>query len=250
MPLNDETLERVVSDWNGYVTRILEQIDSLSLLKRKNLSMYMALGVTHSQALADRIVNDYVSSSVENTMGHLYELVFAELGSVKVPNEMKKERGYRGLDFIHVTPTEIRLIDLAAAANTKNASARTKSRQDMADAAAHWEDTEKRRTDDNPVAPTMKQIVRIWAVARGSSAMSQPDEILRLRGNTMWKYFGAGDDCLGSIAAALACNPITDNAFRAAVSGAVVDLMDFLRDRGFARPGGHLAWPPLLSTFP
>ena len=250
MPLNDQALDRVVSDWNRYVTRLLEQIDSLSLLKRKNLSMYMALGVTHSQALADRIVNDYVSSSVENTMGHLYELVFAELGPVKVPNEKKKMSGHRGLDFIHITPTEIRLIDLSAAANTKNASARTKSRQDMAEAAEHWEHSEKTRTDDNPFAPPIKQTVRIWAMARGTSARSQPDEILRLRGNAMWQYFGGGDDCLGSIAAALARNPITDEAFRMAVDGAVVDLMEFLRDRGLARSGGRLDWQPLLTGFP
>ena len=250
MPLSDHRLDQAVNNWKGYVSRLLGTIDAPSLLKRKNLSMYMALGATDPQALADRLVNDHVASSVENTMGQLYELVLAELGPVKVPNEQKNSQGYRGLDFVQQTPTQIRLIDLAAASNTKNASARTKSRRDMSEATAYWKENERKRTDDNPLAQKGKSIVRIWAVARGTPAMTQPDDILRLRGDAMWEYFGSGGNCLARIGAALARNPVTDSDFRMAVHGATLELIDFLRLRGFIRGDGSLEWGPLLAAFP
>ena len=250
MPVSDQELDQAVSDWKRYVTRHLREIDPLSLLKRKNLSMYMALGVTQPQDLADRLVNDHVASSVENTMGQLYELVLAQLGPVKVPKEQKKTPGYEGLDFVQETPTQIRLIDLASGSSTKNGGARTKGRLDMAEAAGHWEEAERKRTDDNPLAPKRKSIVRIWAVARGTPARTEPDEIVRLRGDAMWDYFGSGDGCLARIGAALARNPITGSEFQTAVDGVVQELIGFLSGEGFVQTDGSLEWPSLLAAFP
>jgi hypothetical protein len=189
-------------------------------------------------------------SDASNAMGHLYELVMAELGPVKVSNAQKKQSGYVGLDFVQVTPTEIRLVDLAAAANTKNGGARTKSRQDLTADAAFWQEQAENETNDNPMAQKGKSIVRIWAVGRGTPSHTSLDEILRLRGDAMWEYFGAGPDCLARIGEALLRNPVNGAAFHGAVGAARTRLVDFLQLKGFADANGELDWPALLPAYP
>jgi len=250
MALTDGQLDNIVASWNEYVSKFLGGIDSIALLGKKNLSMYMALGVIYPEGLAERLVNDYVSSSIENTMGHLYELVMAELGPVKVSNAQKKQSGYVGLDFVQVTPTEIRLVDLAAAANTKNGGARTKSRQDLTADAAFWQEQAENETNDNPMTQKGKSIVRIWAVGRGTPSYTSQDEILRLRGDAMWEYFGAGPDCLARIGEALLRNPVNGAAFHGAVGAARTRLVYFLQLKGFADADGELDWPALLPAYP
>jgi hypothetical protein len=248
--LTDDQLDKIVASWNEYVSKFLVNIDSVKLLSKKNLSMYMALGVVYPEGLAERLVSDYVSSSVENTMGHLYELVMDELGPTKVVNEQKKQPGFVGLDFVQVTPTEVRLIDLAAAANTKNGGARTKSRQDMGVAAAHWKAETEKGTNENPMAQKGKEIVAIWAVGRGTRSWTSDGEILRLRGDEMWEYFGAGPDCLARVGAALLRNPVTGAAYHGAVGAARSQLVGFLQLQGFTNAEGELDWPALLAAYP
>ena len=250
MAVSDEQLDQVVQDWNTYVSKFLAGFDSIGLLAKKNLSMYMALGVTRPEALSSRLVQDYVASSIENTMGHLYELALGKLGPVKITNQQKKQDGYEGLDFVQITPTEIRLVDLASASNTKNGGARIKSRDDMARASEHWEFVEQQSNDDNPMVHVNRKVVRIWAVARGTSARSQADGILRLRGDAMWEYFGAGPGCLARIGQALARNPVTGSAFHDAVSAADRKLQFYLSARGLADGEGNLKWPEILTQYP
>lgn len=100
IPIDNLKLRTVAMDWREYVSCWLAKIDSLQLLKQKNLVLYMARGIQTPQGLADYLVDDYVTSRLENTMGHLYELVFEALGSIKVKNHQNDLEGYRGLDFV------------------------------------------------------------------------------------------------------------------------------------------------------
>ncbi len=249
MPLSDVDLDQVVLEWNSRVTRVLRAIDVVSLLRRKNLAMYMALGFTQPGPLADRLVNYYIASSLENTMGDLYELILSLLGPVKVSKEQRQMNGYKGVDFIQITPAEVRLVDLASGSSTKNGGARSKSRRDLSDAAAYWKHYEKNRQQGDSTA-VQREVLQVWAVARGSADKSQPDQILRLRGDAMWEYFGAGSNCLARIGEALSRNPITGDEFQVAVDGAVLDLASYLRGKGFLCLDGTVAWSALLAVFP
>ena len=112
----------------------------------------------------------------------------------------------------------------------------------MRDAAAYWENA------DTHVP--QKSIVQIWAVARGTPSKSQTDEIIRLRGDAMWEYFGAGENFLTRVGESLARNPVTVGDFHLAVDSAALELIDFLKSRGLLRAGGSLDWNALLAAFP
>ncbi len=224
--------------------------------------------------MAGRLIDDYVASSLENTMGHLYDMLFARLAE-KVTNDQKKLDGYRGIDFIQKTLTEVRLVDLTSSSNTKNGGARTKSANDMKTNVQYWEKRENVPTDDNPLPKKNRQVVAVWAVARGASSQKTVGNILRLRGDSMWDYFGAGPNLLQRLGSALANSPIEEAVYHSSLAIAKQRLTDTLI-QGYTKDGtlvidpnnpkqrirdsttvvypmrldSDLDWPKLLRVFP
>ena len=124
-------------------------------------------------------------------MGYLYERLLEELGPRKVTQAEKRSPGYRGIDFLHTTPSELRVINLKAGLSTSNGDITDSTIRNLVGAKEHWGTLTG--ADDNPLAQRERNVVMVRAVARGKRKQTITGKgILWLVGESMWEYFGAG----------------------------------------------------------
>ena len=247
MTVTDTQLNDVVMGWNRYAEGRPESIDANDVLIKRDLNMYRGMGIENIGELALRLVEDRSVASMEMTMGHLYERVLETLGPRKLTNEEKNTPGHRGIDFIHDTASEHRLVNLKAGLSTANGDISAATVTNLTAAKRHWEATGG--SDDNPLSQTQTNVVMIRAVARGRAKRDQTNEgILWLVGDAMWDYFGGGRDLLRRVSAALGRNPLDFTAYTGQIEGAASRVLRLLAR--YELPGEEVDWDRLIRHFP
>ncbi len=249
MPISKRRLDGVVRAWNVYAEQRPRKIKARDLLLKRDINMYRGLGITNAHELASRMVEDRSIASIEMTMGYLYERVLEEHGPKKVTRHEKQRSGYREIDFTDITPEELRLINLKAGLSTSNGDITTATKRNLKEAKQHWENSRER--DDNPLAQRKQRVVMVRAVARGPSKCTlTEDGILWLVGESMWKYFGAGDGFLAKLSEAMARNPLDYGRYNTEKDKATERVLKFLRDGKFVNAQGAINWRKLIEEFP
>ena len=247
MPITDAQLDEVVMGWNRYAEGRPENIDPNDVLVKRDLNMYRGIGIENISELALRLVEDRSVASMEMTMGHLYERVLENMGPRKLINAEKNRPGFRGIDFIHDTVSEHRLVNLKAGLSTANGDISTSTVANLTAAKRHWETTRGR--DDNPLSSNQTDAVMIRAVARGSAKHDLTDKgILWLVGDAMWEYFGGGRDLLKRLGVALGRNPLDFTAYTGQIETAASRVRRTLAR--YELPGEEVDWDRLLNRYP
>jgi len=187
---------------------------------------------------------------MEMTMGHLYERLLEALGPRKVSNIEKKRTGNRGLDFVHQTASELRLINLKAGRTTANADISDATTRNLIAAKDHRLSQSGQR-DDNPLQQQSREVVMIRAFAKGRPNRSvTKDGIVALTGDSLWSYFGAGERLLSRLQKAMGRNPIDYDRYNEALEDVQERLVRLMRREGFVTEGHSINWNLLVERFP
>ena len=149
MPVTDKQLDSVVRAWNDYAAARPDELSPRDLLEKRDINMYRGLGIVSARDLAERMVDDRSVATLEMTMGFLYERLLEELGPRKVAQAEKRQPGYRGIDFVQVTASEFRVVNLKAGLSTGNGDINSSTVSHLAEAKRHWES--HTQGDDNPL---------------------------------------------------------------------------------------------------
>ena len=249
MPILDDQLNEVVQAWNDYAAGRPGYLSASDLLEKRDINMYRGLGIGDANEFAKRLVDDRSVATLEMTMGYLYERLLEELGPRKITQTEKRQPGFRGIDFVQVTPTELRLVNLKSGLSTGNGDINTSTVNHLVEASRYWE--EHPQADDNPLRQRNRKVVMVRAVARGSSGKTTTAEGIQwLVGESMWEYFGSGEGLLERLSEALGRNPLAYSHYQDEVSRGVARVVDFLVREGLATPTGQICWPKLVSRFP
>ena len=249
MPVNKSQLDAVVQAWNKYAEETPRKISAKDLLEKRDVNMYRGLGIADALDLARQMVEHRSVATIEMTMGYLYERLLEETGPQKVTKEQKKRPGYRGIDFVHRTPGELRVINLKAGLSTSNGDITAATRDNLRRAKEHWE--AQALGDDNPLDQRESRVVMVKAVARGKRKETTTDEgILWLVGESMWEYFGAGKDLLKRLSDSLGRNPLDYQRYGDEKVRAAERVANYLAACGLAGHGGEIDWSALAVRFP
>lgn len=245
MALSNKDLDRIVVDWKQYAEESPGRLQPSRVIKRDG-NMYRGMGTVGADELALRLVQDYSVASLEMTMGYLYERVLEALGPQKLSNQRKRQPGFRGIDFVQTTPSEVRLINLKASTSTSNADIAGATLRNLEAAREHW--SAHPATDDNPLGKGKKDISVIRAVARGpAKSATLPQGGLWLVGAATWEYFGAGANLLARLSDALGRNPLDNSRFKAELQRAADRVLAYLSQGGFVGSAGVIYWHKLIE---
>ena len=211
--------------------------------------MYRGLGISDASELVTRMVDDRSVATLEMTMGFLYERLLEELGPRKVTKAEKNQPGYKGIDFIQVTASEFRVVNLKAGLSTGNGDINSSTVNHLGDAKLHWE--KHPQGDDNPLRQHARTVVMVKAVARGPRRRTTtPGGILWLVGESMWEYFGAGEGLLPRLGEALGRHPLDYDRYLQGKDRAVARTLKYILQAGLASRDGQIKWTELVSRFP
>ena len=249
MPISDSQLNEVVQAWNDYAADRPGHLSPRDLLEKRDINMYRGLGIGDANELAKRLVEDRSVATLEMTMGYLYERLLEELGPRKITQTEKRQPGFKGIDFVQETPTELTLVNLKSGLSTGNGDINSSTVTHLVEAKRYWE--EHPQADDNPLRQRIRKVVIVRAVARGPRKETTTAERIQwLVGESMWEYFGSGDGLLERLSEALGRNPLAYSRYQDEVSRVVTRVVDFLVREGLVTYSGQISWPRLVSRFP
>ena len=249
MLVNDSQLDAVVQAWNGYAEESPRKVRPRDLLDKRDVNMYRGLGITDASDLAKNMVEHRSIATMEMTMGYLYERLLEELGPRKVTQAEKRSPGYRGIDFLHTTPSELRVINLKAGLSTSNGDITESTIRNLVGAKEHWGTLTG--ADDNPLAQRERNVVMVRAVARGNRKRTITGQgVLWLVGESMWEYFGAGAGFLKRLSEALGRNPVDYQRYEYEKGLAAERVIEYLLRGRLADTGGQIDWGLLAAKFP
>ena len=249
MPISDARLDEVVQEWGQYAAERPREIDPRNLLDKRDLNMYVGLGINTAQQFAEALVEHRSTATMEMSMGYLSERLLEELGPTKVTQEEKRRPGYRGVDFLHRRPAELEIVNLKAGLTTFNGDITRATRDNLTAARDYW--ANQPEADDNPLGRRRRIVTMVRAVARGNRRRAEtPQGILWLVGDAMWAHFGAGERFLQRINAGLQRNPLNFERYQEERRGAVRRVVEYLRQGGLIRPDGQPDWNALVARYP
>lgn len=249
MAINEKELADVVAAWHQYAESSPARIDPADLVKKRDMKMYRGLGIVNAHVLAAQLVQDRSVASMEMTMGHLYERLLEAFGLKKVTNQEKKLPGFKGIDFVHHTAGELRLVNLKSGLSTSNGDITAQTATNLVNARDSW--INRNAPDDNPLQQKAPAVIMVKAVARGASKRTTTREgILWLVGEAMWEYFGAGPNALAALSRAMGETPLNHDTFKQGLDRATAKTLNFLQKQALVDDAGLVRWNELSQRFP
>ena len=246
----DEWIDRAVSAWRDYAAERPHEIRPSAILRGRDLRMYRAMGIETARKLAQQLVEDRSTATLEMSMGRLYERLLEARVTDRVAAVQRKEAGYRGIDFINRLPDAIELINLKTGISTSNADISAASAQNLETARNYWQEVSA-QADDNPLGERIQREIRmVRAVARGPGRHQKtPAGLIWMVGDPMWEYFGGGPDFLRRLSDALGRHPLDLARYEEAKAQAAKRVENYLIRAGLVNPDGTVDWGRVAETY-
>ena len=170
-------------------------------------------------------------------------------GPGKVAQAEKRQSGFKGIDFVQATASELRVVNLKAGLSTGNGDINSSTVDHLVEAKQHWES--HAQGDDNPLRQRARPVVMVRAVARGPRRRTTTRAgVLWLVGESLWEYFDAGGGLLARLGEALGRNPLDYGRHQEGKNRAVARTLEYLVQAGLAARDGPINWSELVARFP